>query len=184
MFVTNDNTLLASQKGTNDFVLNIESNIQGQLQGTIQFDYLHQHFECSVTMSASDIKIKSLFPFRGLVTAAPFIPSYDITQSGYVTFEDSISKKGNQQLVWLILDIIHLYNLSRLKLSSIKEVYDEVFLVAQKNDPSLTYGKINPHQTINEQYTELLKKKLKRKHKHDYTTAIGLLASVQNLILQ
>jgi hypothetical protein len=184
MFVTNDNTLLESQKGTNDFVLNIESSNQGQLQGIIQFDYLHQHFECSVTISASDIKIKSLFPFRGLVTAAPSIPSYDIKQSGYVTFDDAISKKGNQQLVWLILDIIHLYNLSRLKLSSIKEVYDEVFLIAQKNDPNISYGKINPHQTMNEKYTELLKKKLKIKHKHDYTTAIGLLASVQNLILQ
>ena len=184
MFVANDNASLDTQKVTQDFVLETQSHNNHQLQGSLQFDYLHQHFECTFNISASDIKLKSVFPFKGLVTAAPTIPSYDITQTGYLTNNDVISKKGNQQIVWLILDIIHLYNLSRLKLSSIKEVYDEVFLVAQKNDPSLTYGKINPHQTINEQYTELLKKKLKRKHKHDYTTAIGLLASVQNLILQ
>ena len=34
-------------------------------------------------------------------------------------------------------------------------------------DPSLSYGKINPHQTINEKYTELLKKKLKRKRREE-----------------
>ena len=37
---------------------------------------------------------------------------------------------------------------------------------------------------MKEHLTLKQKKKLKRKHKHDYTTAIGLLASVQNLILQ
>jgi hypothetical protein len=99
-------------KQSNDFELCIQSSTAEKIIGQIRFTYLHQSFEASVILTPFSIQVKSLYPFAGIAVSANTL---DTLAAQSFVHKGALTAQGHQQMIWLMLDIIHLYNLLRLK---------------------------------------------------------------------
>jgi hypothetical protein len=169
---------------TSDFDLVIINKSSEQVHGTIYFNYLKVSFECTLLLTQNSIQLDSLYPFIGIVTKAPVVSFVNISEYKYLLEDGTITKKGNQNIVWLMHDVIHLYNLVRLplKAKSLLVIYRDVFLTVKDKDASVEFGKINTTDKFGIESAALFSAKLKFKHKYLYSDASALLQSVQNLI--
>lgn len=178
--------LSSDQLSTADFDLVIIVKSKAQVQCTIYFDYLQESFECTVLLTPTNILLRSVYPFTGIVSTAPTISLANLSAQQYLNKEGTVTKNGHQNIIWLIQDVIHLYNLTRLNLKakSLIALYREVFATAKLQSPSIEFGKINVHDTVGKDVAVTLSAKLKLKHKYLYSDAKALLESVQNLLLK
>jgi hypothetical protein len=164
-----------------EFDLIIESNTPSTIKGKITFTYLHQLFEASIELSPNHIQVHSLYPFEGIQAAAPTLDKVTDAEKFYLS-NGSITKHGKQNVVWLILDIIHLYNIVRLKPAALLTLYRETFSSFKNQAPDLVFGKISPSQPVAKKFSKLLTEQAKRKFKYVYGSPIHLLASIQQII--
>lgn len=184
MLATTKKIITETKMVNSDFELIITTQINNQLFGILHFDYLGEHFECDLKISASTIQIKSKYPFVGIQSEAPFVPSYDITKSHYLHHDETISQKGNEHIIWLMHDVIHLYNLVRLKPRSIFNVYKDIFDSFKIDNPLSKFGHIDTDDENIIDIASKLSMLLKNKHKHAYSCPKSLLISFQNLLNQ
>lgn len=170
----------------NDFDLVIIDKSNEQFHGTIYFKYLNVSFECAVLLTQNSIQLDSIYPFKGIVTNAPHVSFANISDQKYLLKDGTITKSGSQNIVWLMHDVIHLYNLLRLplKAKSLIAIYREVFVIAKDKDAAVEFGNMNINNKLGIESANLLSAKLKLKHKHLFSDASALLQSVQNLINQ
>ena len=170
----------------NDFELVIVDKSSDLVRCTIYFEYLNEHFECAVLLTPNSIQLSSLNPFKGIVTSAPFITDANLQDQKYLFRDGTITKNGNQNIIWLMHDVIHLYNLLRLplKAKSLIAIYREVFVIAKDKEAAVAFGKINISDVLGIELAAIFSAKLKLKHKHLFSDSCALLQSVQNLINQ
>lgn len=170
----------------NDFDLVIIDKSNEQFHGTIYFKYLNVSFECAVLLTQNSIQLDSIYPFKGIVTNAQHVSFANISDQKYLLKDGTITKSGSQNIVWLMHDVIHLYNLLRLplKAKSLIAIYREVFVIAKDKDAAVEFGNMNINNKLGIESANLLSAKLKLKHKHLFSDASALLQSVQNLINQ
>jgi hypothetical protein len=164
-----------------DFELIIHSKSLQKITGIIQFQYLQNTFSAAILITPTSIQIKGQQGFDGIQLAAPFLPNTEITECFYVE-KGMLSKKGDQNIVWLILDFIHLYNVLRLKPGKVLELYREAFNIAKVEDPSLVFGHLDINSQLADKVSLLLGKQWKRNFKYEFGNNLGLLASIQTLL--
>lgn len=176
--------LSSDQLSTADFELVIIEKSKAQVHCTIYFDYLQESFECTVLLTPTSIQLSSVYPFTGILTTAPSISLKDHSTEQYLNKEGAVTKNGHQNIIWLIQDVIHLYNLTRLNLKakSLINLYREVFTIAKLQSPTIEFGKINVQDTFGNEVATIFSAKLKLKYKYLYSDAKALLQSVQNLL--
>ena len=166
---------------TEDFELLIKSKGINMIQGKIRFEYLQQIFQAKIIITESSIQIKSKYPFAGILASAPVLSSQDLEEGKYLS-KGSVTKKGHQNIVWLILDLVHLYNLLRFKPATILELYREAFSFAKEVDATLVFGQLPLNTDVAKKTAKLLGQITKRKTKYAYSCDIDLLASLQELL--
>jgi hypothetical protein len=170
----------------NDFELVIVDKSSDLVRCTIYFEYLKEHFECAILLTPNSIQLNSLNPFKGIVTNAPLVTAANLQDQKYILNDGTITKNGNQNIVWLMHDVIHLFNLLRLplKAKSLLAIYRELFVIAKDKEAALAFGKINISDALGIELAALFSAKLKLKHKYLFSDSCALLQSVQNLINQ
>jgi hypothetical protein len=186
MFLQHHSTassLVATQTISNseDFELLIKSKSATSLQGKIRFEYLQQGFQAQIVITETTIQVMSQYPFAGIIASAPVLPHQEIEDGAYL-HKGSLTKKGKQNVVWLMLDLIHLYNLLKFKPASILELYREVFAYAKEIDHTVIFGQIALDAPIAKLTAKLLVQKTKLKTKYVYGSPLDLLASFQEII--
>lgn len=164
-----------------DFDLVIKSKTKELIKGQLKFKYLNQSFEAQIQIAESTIKVIVQYPFEGIIASTPQLQQDQIQEQPYLN-NGVLSKQGYQNIIWLQLDIIHLYNLIRFKPSAIVDLYRESFEFAKKQDGSIVYGYIPLDGSIAKTVANLLAQKMKRKHKYVYGNAFSLLSSIQQII--
>ena len=168
-------------KKSEDFELAILTKTSTKITGTIQFQYLNQNFRAHIVITPSSVQIKAQQAFEGIFASAPIIPNAELATKNYLS-NGTITQTGNQNIIWLILDFIHLYNLLRFKPSSILEIYRESFLQLKLADAGFIFGKIDTESPLAHQMNILLNQKLKRKHKYQIANSQNLLVNFQHII--
>jgi hypothetical protein len=168
-------------KKSEDFELSILTKSSTKITGTLQFQYLNQSFNAHIVITPTTIQINAQQAFEGIFASAPIIPNAELATKNYLS-NGTITQTGNQNIVWLILDFIHLYNLLRCKPSSILEIYREAFLQIKLVDAGVIFGKIDAEGPYANQMNSLLSQKLKRKYKYIIANAADLLANFQYII--
>ncbi len=185
MFIQHNDSvsLIASQviNHSDDFNLIIQSKNNESIKGKISFTYLHQQFEAGIIITAKSIQIQSQYPFAGIQASAPILQNLEIDEKKYIC-NGGLSKSGHQNIIWLMLDFIHLYNLLRIKPGSILELYREAYNSVKTIEPNLVFGKINLESKIAIKAAQTLGQKMKRKHKYGFGNNLDLLASFQDII--
>ena len=178
--------LSPDQVSTADFDLVIIQKSIDQVQCNIIFDYLHESFECTLQLTPTSMQLRSVYPFTGIITTAPTISLTNLAAQQYLNKEGTITKNGHQNIIWLIQDVIHLYNLTRLKLKakSLISIYREVFAIAKLQSPQVEFGKIKANDELGKEIALLLSAKLTIKHKYLYSDPKALLESIQNLLVK
>jgi hypothetical protein len=169
----------AVNKQSDDYELFIKSSSAEKVVGQLRFTYLHQSFEASIILSPSSIQVKSLYPFAGITVSAPKLHISDAKQ--YV-HKGALTAQGHQQIIWLMLDIIHLYNLLRLKPGAIIELYRSSFADAKKLDPALVFGQVPLDTKHSIAIAKSLVQTMRLKHKYVFSNSLDLLASLQEII--
>jgi hypothetical protein len=164
-----------------DFDLKIKSKTNLGIQGKISFQYLHQPFEASISLSPTSIQLNSLYPFVGLTVSAPVLQQ-EVSNETVYFFNGTLTKTGSQNIVWLILDVIHLYNLLRLKPAAILESYREAVAFAKTMDEQMQFGNIPLSGSISKSVANFLSNKMKLKHKYIFSNSIQLLSNVQVIL--
>lgn len=168
-------------KSSEDFDLVITSKSKEDLKGKIRFQYLQQQFEANLFISPSTIKIQSQYPFSGIESSAHILALNKIQTDQYVQ-NGSLTKLGHQNILWLILDIIHLYNVLRLKPATILDLYRDAFSFAKALDNELIFGNIKSDNPIANNTANYLGQKMKKKHKYAYGNNLDLLKSIQHIL--
>ena len=164
-----------------DFDLTIKSKTILGMEGKIGFQYLHQSFEASILVSPTSIQLNSQYPCVGLTVLAPDLQKEAYNESLYF-LNGTLTKIGSQNIVWLMLDLIHLYNLMRLKPAAILEAYRETVAFAKTIDEQLQFGNIPLTGSIAKLVANFLGNKMKLKHKYIYSNSIQLLSNVQVIL--
>jgi hypothetical protein len=164
-----------------DFELYVQEKTQQKLKGTIQFQYLNQTFKAAIVITAHTIQIKSQQAFSGIRLNAPTSSTIELANNSYL-LNDTISKQGHQQIIWLLLDFIHLFNVLRLKPGDILELYRATFKLVKNQNRELVFGKIDTNAPIAKQLANNLHQQWKRKLKYELSNAKDLLANVQDLL--
>jgi len=177
--VTPDLTAVSNTSA--DFDLIIKSKTKELIKGQLKFTYLKQSFEAQIQISASTIQVTLQYPFEGIIASTPPIQQDQIQEQPYIN-NGALSKQGYQHIIWLQLDIIHLYNLIRFKPNAIVDLYRESFEFAKKQDGSMVYGHIPTEGPVSKIAANTLAQKMKRKHKYVYGNAFNLLSSIQQII--
>lgn len=173
---------LSTQSTTSaDFDLIIKSKTKDITKGQLKFTYLKQSFEAQIQISASTIQVTLQYPFEGIIASTPKLQEDQIQEQPYLN-NGALSKQGYQNIIWLQLDIIHLYNLIRFKPNAIVDLYRESFEFAKKQDSSMVYGHIPTGGPISTIAANALVQKMKRKHKYVYGNPLNLLSSIQQII--
>jgi len=184
MFVQHHSThLVAAPVQINhnkDFDLWIDSKTNDAIKGRILFAYLDQSFDSQIIITASTIQIQSTYPFAGIQASTPSLSELHLEKPYLIN--GSLTQQGVQNIVWLILDTIHLYNVVRLKPNSILSLYREVFNQVKGQDPELIFGKIQLNTNLAQSAAKLLAQKAKQKYKYVYGNPLDLLASMQQLL--
>ena len=177
--VTSDFTSVSNFSA--DFDLIIKSKTKDVIKGQLKFTYLKQSFEAQIQISTTAIQVILQYPFEGIIASTPQLLQDQIQEQPFLN-NGVLSKQGYQNIIWLQLDIIHLYNLIRFKPSAIVDLYRESFEFAKKQDGSIVYGYIPLDGSIAKTVANLLAQKMKRKHKYVYGNAFSLLSSIQQII--
>jgi len=166
-------------KQTEDFELLIHNKSIDKIVGQLRFTYLQQNFEASILITNASIQVKSLYPFAGISASATSLSS--LSPNGYLQ-KGALTAAGRQQIVWLMLDIIHLYNLLRFKPGAFMEIYRVSFADAKKLNPELVFGQIplDTKQAI--LIAKSLVQTMRLKHKYVFSNPLDLLASFQQII--
>ena len=164
-----------------DFELLIKSKSATSIQGKIRFEYLQQGFQAAIVITETTIQVKSQYPFAGILASAPVLSSQELDDGAYLQ-KGSLTKKGYQQIVWLQLDLIHLYNLLKFKPATILELYREAFAFAKAQDSMLVFGQLSLSAPIAKSVARQLVQTTKRKTKYAYGNPLDLLASFQEII--
>jgi hypothetical protein len=164
-----------------DFELFVHSKLQQKLKGTIQFQYLNQTFKAAIVITAHTIQIKSQQAFSGIRLNAPIISINDLVNNSYL-LNGTITKQGHQQIIWLLLDYLHLFNVLRLKPGAILELYRATFNLVKNQNRELVFGKIDTNTPIAKQLANNLHQQWKRKLKYEFSNAKDLLVNVQDLL--
>lgn len=164
-----------------DFELIIESKNQQTIIGKISFTYLHQLFESRIVITATSIEMLSQLPFEGIEAATALQDTTSNSENSFLA-NGNITKEGIQNVVWLILDTIHLYNVVRFKPGTILALYREVFSTLKLQSPELVFGKIPLSSNIAKKGAKQLATLAKRKHKYSYSNPLALLASFQHIL--
>jgi hypothetical protein len=160
-----------------DFDLKIKSKTSLGMEGKIGFQYLHQSFEASILISPTSIQLNSQYPFVGLTVSSTDLQKEASNESLYF-LNGTLTKIGSQNIVWLMLDLIHLYNLMRLKPAAILEAYRETVAFAKTIDEQLQFGNIPLTGSIAKLVANFLGNKMKLKHKYIYSNSIQLLPDI------
>ncbi len=168
-------------KKSEDFELSILAKSSTKITGTLQFQYLNQNFSAHIIITPSTIQLKAQNAFEGILATAPIISNAELTHKNYLS-NATLTQIGNQNIVWLILDFIHIYNLLRFKPSSILEIYREAFLQIKLANAGIIFGKVDAESPYANQMNSLLSQKLKRKHKYIIANPADLLVTFQNII--
>lgn len=166
---------------TDDFELYVREKTQQKIKGRIQFNYLNQTFIAAIIITAHSIQIQSQQAFSGIKLNAPIISTNEFEQKFYL-LNGTITKHGHQQIIWLLLDFIHLYNVLRFKPGSVLALYRAAFTLVKHQNPELVFGKIDTAAPIAKQLANNLRQLWKRKHKYELGNARDLLANVQDLL--
>ena len=164
-----------------DFELIIHTKTFQKITGIIQFQYLQKKFSAAIQIQSNSIQIKAQQAFEGIQLSAPIITEDAIAQNFYLQ-NGTLSKNGHQNIVWLILDFIHLYNVLRLKPGKAQELYRETFAVVKKLEPQLIFGKIDSANSFVTIAAQLLQKNWKRQFKYEIGNPLDLLFSIQILL--
>jgi hypothetical protein len=162
-----------------DFELCIKSSYAEKILGQLRFKYLQQGFEANVILTGTSIQVKSLYPFAGITVSAPKLLT---PNSNEYVHKGALTPKGHQQIIWLMLDIIHLYNLLRLKPGTIMELYRACFADAKKINPALEFGQIPLDTKYSNVIAKSLAQKMRLKHKYVFSNPLDLLSSFQEII--
>ena len=186
MFVQHHNTASTSLSNSftiksEDFELNILAKSLTKITGIVHFQYLNQNFSANIYITPATIQLKGQQAFEGIHSSAPVISDSALVQKNYMS-NGIISQTGIQNIIWLILDFIHLYNLIRLKPNSIFEIYRESFVQLKLLDAGLLFGKIDLESPFANQMSQLISQKLKRKHTYQISNSAYLLGTFQNII--
>jgi hypothetical protein len=164
-----------------DFDLIIKSNTKDVIKGQLKFTYLNQSFEAQIKISSSSIQVILQFPFEGILATAPQLQDDQFQEQPYLN-NGALSKNGYQNIIWLQLDIIHLYNLIRFKPNAIIDLYRETYAITKKENNSIVYGHIPTAGPIAKIAATALSQNMKRKHKYVYGNSFNLLSSIQQII--
>jgi hypothetical protein len=177
--VTSDLTSVANPSA--DFDLIIKSKTKSAIKGQLRFTYLKQSFDAQIQISASTIQVILQYPFEGIIASTPQLQQDQIQEQPYLN-NGALSNYGYQNIIWLQLDIIHLYNLIRFKPNAIVDLYRESFAFAKKQDNSIVYGHIATEDPVAKIAANTLAQIMKRKHKYVYGNSLNLLTSIQQII--
>jgi hypothetical protein len=177
--VTSD--LSTASANATDFDLIINSKSKDLVKGEIRFTYLKQSFEAQIQITPSTIQVVLQYPFEGIIASAPLLPTDQIQDGSYLN-NGTLSKNGYQNIIWLQLDLIHLYNLIRFKPNALVDLYRESIAYAKKENHTIVYGQIPQEGPIAKIAANALAKKMKRKHKYVYGNSLNLLSNIQQII--
>jgi len=166
---------------TADFDLTIVSKSPEGIKGKILFQYLQQSFQASIEISSNVIKIKCQYPLEGISSTSPLL-TFDALNAYPYFYNGAITKNGNQQIVWLMLDLIHLYNLLRLKPATFLEIYRETYALIKSQNEHVVFGNIPLEGVVAKTAAASLAHKMKLKHKYVFCNPMHLLANVQHLL--
>jgi hypothetical protein len=166
---------------SDDFELYIHEKTQQKIKGNIQFIYLNETFSAKILITPQTIQIQAEQDFQGIKLNAPVLSSNEISRTNYL-LNGTLTKLGHQNIVWLILDFIHLYNLLRLKPGTVLELYRVAFGFAKSFDTAIVFGKIDINSPIAKLAAKVLTQKWKRRHKYEFGNQLDLLASIQALL--
>ena len=172
----------SSDNASSDFDLIIQSKNKEGIKGKIVFTYLHQNFEASIAITQHAIQINSQLPFEGITTSAPELDQAILNEHSYL-HNGTVTKFGAQNIVWLMLDLVHLYNVLRFKPGSILEIYRSTVAFAKTQNDQIVFGHIPLVGPLAKSASNILVQNMKRKHKYTYSNPLDLLASIQ-LILE
>ncbi len=164
---------------SNDMQISIESSTPLKAKGKLQLTYLNEQFEGSFIATPNLIKLKTIQPFKGMVAAVGLEPD---SVSPFLQSNGGLSKVGQQQMHFLVFDIFHLYNLFRLKPQALLALYQEALAILKTKDETVEFGKIDPNSDLGNTLSTWLYSQVKKKFKHQYCSAKGLLYSFQNLL--
>ena len=164
-----------------DFELLIYQKSLIKIKGAIQFKYLNQSFNASIIITAAAIQIKAQQGFAGITLNAPTISNNELAAQNYLC-NGTLTKLGHQNIIWLLLDFIHLYNVLRFKPGTILALYRTSFSAAKKQSAQLSFGQIALNSPIAKEIAKNLTCHWKRKHKYEFSNPLDLLANVQDLL--
>jgi hypothetical protein len=164
-----------------DFELIIQVKNKEGLKGLLKFNYLNQPFEAKIKITPASIQILSQYPIVGIIASAPLLQQDDIVEHPYL-LNATLTKSGYQNVLWLMLDLIHLFNLIRFKPGSLVELYRETVANAKKDNDKIEFGHIPLEGPIAQVLANILSKKMTRKHKYVYGNSLHLLESIQQII--
>jgi hypothetical protein len=168
-------------KKSEDFELIILTKSTTKITGTLQFQYLNQSFNAHIVITPSTIKIQAAQSSQGINLHAPIIPNTEVTENNYL-LNGALTKQGHQNIVWLLLDFIHLYNLLRLKPNAIGAIYREAFSQFKTIQPAIVFGKVIANTEIANTFSAILIQKWKRNFKYQFGNPLDLLNCVENII--
>jgi hypothetical protein len=166
---------------TADFDLVVLNKTKEALHGKVGFVYLQQKFEAKILVTATTIQITATHPLSGISSSAPDLSNAETSKEFYL-FNGNLTAKGSQNIIWLILDIVHLYNLLRLKPTAIIDLYREAFLLAKVQNESVVFGNIQQEETIIKSIAKKLAQIFKLKFKYAYSNPIDLLISIEQIV--
>lgn len=164
-----------------DFELIIHSKAPQKITGIIQFQYLQNLFSTQIIITPNTIQIQGQQAFEDIQLYALVIPNVEVAASFYLQ-NGTLTQKGHQNIIWLILDFVHLYNLLRLKPGKVLELYRDAFSVAKLAEPNLVFGQLDINSTTAARVATILGQQWKRKLKYEFGNNLGLLASIQAIL--
>lgn len=150
--------------------------------GKIYFEYLGQSFDCDIQLTPSSLQLRSVFPFKGIISIAPAITFANFSKDRYIDKEGLVTSNGHQHIIWLILDQIHLYNVFRLKAKLIVEVYRDTFQKMKTTSTQINFGEIDASTKEGNEFSQLLHRQCKLVFKYHYGNEKALLDSVQSFL--
>ena len=166
----------ATNKGLN---LWIESSRRDEVKGKIQLTYLNENFEGHFIASPTLIKLKTIEPYRGMVSAVAIEPGNTMQ---FLQSNGSLTAHAQQQIQFLVFDIFHLYNLFRLKPHLLFALYQESLDILEEKGEKVDFGKIDPSAPVGLILADWLHNQVYLRFKHKYASPKGLLYSFQNLL--
>lgn len=164
-----------------DFDFIIHSKSKQKIIGIIQFQYLQNLFTANIIITPSTIQIKGQQAFEGIQLNAPLLSTAQLNEIFYLQ-NGTLTKVGHQNIIWLIFDFIHLYNLLRLKPGKVLALYREVFSLAKQEAPNSVFGKLDLSTPLANRLSHILGQEWKIRFKYEFANKWDLLNCIQTLL--